>query len=187
MSTFRLEDAPMTWDRTLGFRFISSSGEVIQAADGSWLLTSAETVRFAQRNPEIFSSAGATQAGSGIPMPFVPVAIDRPDHTKYRKILDPMFSPHVINAMEDELRAQVRDLIAGFASTGACDIVADVARLFPTQVFLTFFGMRLSDRDQLIDWVETILDNSRGIGTSEATPEVVEAATALLIYLHGYI
>ena len=187
VSTFRLDDAPMERDRTSGFRFISSFGEVIQAADGSWLLTSAEAVRVAQRNPEIFSSAGATQAGSGIPMPFVPVAIDRPDHTKYRKILDPMFSPRVVNAMEGELRCQIRDLIAGFFDTGKCDIVSDIARLYPTQVFLTFFGMRLSDRDQLIDWVETILDNSTGVGTSQATPEVVEAATALLLYLQSYI
>ena len=177
----------MASDRTSGFRYISSSGEVIQQADGSWLLTSAEAVRFAQRNPEIFSSAGATQAGSGIPMPFVPVAFDRPDHTKYRRILDPMFSPRVINSMEDELRSQVRDLIVGFVDKGECDVVAEIARLYPTQVFLTFFGMRLADRNQLIDWVETILDNSTGVGTSEATPEVAEAATALLTYLNAYV
>ncbi len=187
MSTFRLEDVPMARDRTSAFRFVSSSGEVFQAADGSWMLTSAEAVRFAQHHPEIFSSAGATQAASGIPMPMVPVAIDRPEHTKYRRILDPMFSPRVINAMEDDLRAQIRDLIAAFADKGECDIVADVAQLFPAQVFLTFFGLPLADRDQLIDWAETIFDNSLGVATAEPSPLVVEAATALLTYLQGCI
>ena len=177
----------MEKDRTAGFRFVSAPGEVFQAADGTWLLTSAEAVHFAQRHPEIFSSAEATQASSGIPMPLVPVAIDPPAHSKYRRILDPMFAPRVVNAMEDDLRAQIRDLIAAFATKGECDIVADVARLYPTQVFLTFFGMRLADRDQLIDWVETIIDHSSGVGTAPATPEVVETATALLGYLQGYI
>lgn len=186
-SAFRLEDVPLATDRAEGFRFVSSVGEVFQSADGTWVLTSAEAVHFAQRHHELFSSEGATQAGSGIPVPLVPVAIDSPAHIKYRRVLDPMFAPRVVHAMEDDLRAQVRDLVATFADTGECDVVRDVARLFPTQVFLTFFGMRLTDRDQLIDWVETILDHSSGVGTAEASPEVVEAATGLFAYVHGYI
>jgi hypothetical protein len=76
MSSFRLQDIPMARDRTEGFCFVNAAGDVFQAADGTWMLTSAEAVHFALRHPEIFSSAEATQAGSGIPMPFVPVAID---------------------------------------------------------------------------------------------------------------
>jgi cytochrome P450 len=187
MSSFRLQDIPMARDRTEGFCFVTGAGEVFQAADGSWMLTTAEAVHFALRHPEVFSSAEATQAGSGIPMPFVPVAIDPPAHVKYRRILDPLFAPRVVNAMEDGLRAQVRDLISAFVDKGECDIVADIARLYPTQVFLTFFGMRLADRDQLIDWVEFIIDHSSGLGTTQAGPEVVETSTALLRYLQGYI
>ncbi len=188
MSRFRLADVPMARDRTSGFRYVSSAGEVVRAVDdGTWFLTSEEAVRFAQRHPEIFASAGATSAGSTIPMPMVPVATDRPDHTRYRKILDPMFSPRVINAMEDRLRVQVKELIAAFADKGQCDIVADIARLYPAQVFLTFFGLPLADRDQLIDWVETILDNSIGVGTAAGNPAVAQAAGALLTYIHGYI
>ncbi len=156
MSTFRLADVPMAKDRTAGFGYVRAAGDVVRAADdGTWLLTSEEAVRFAQHHPEIFSSAGAIadQTAGMLPMP--PVAVDRPDHTKYRKVLDPMFSPRVVNAMEDELRGQVKDLIAAFADKGECDAVADLARLYPAQVFLTFFGMPLADRDQLLNWVET--------------------------------
>jgi cytochrome P450 len=176
----------MTADRTAGFRFVSSFGEVFQAADGTWMITSAEAVKFALRNPEIFSSAEATSAGSGIPVPFIPVAIDPPAHRKYRLVLDPMFAPRVVNAMEDDLRAQARDIIAAFANKGECDVVGDLARLYPTQVFLTFFGMPLDDRDQLIDWVETMFEHS-SLGTTEASPEVVEAATGLFAYVQRSI
>ena len=188
MSTFRLADVPMAKDRTAGFDYVRAAGDVVRAADdGTWLLTSEEAVRFAQHHPEIFSSAGAIadQTAGMLPMP--PVAVDRPDHTKYRKILDPMFSPRVVNAMEDELRGQVKDLIAAFADKGECDAVADLARLYPAQVFLTFFGMPLADRDQLLNWVETVLDNGNGVGTAQGSPEMVESATALLTYISAYI
>lgn len=188
MSTFRLADVPMARDRTEGFRYVSAAGDVVHSAeDNSWFLTSEEAVRFAQRHPELFASHGATTAGGAIPIPLVPVGTDRPDHTRYRKILDPMFSPRVINAMEDDLRGQVRDLIAAFADKGECDVVADVARYYPAQVFLTFFGLPLSDRDQLINWVETILDNSTGVGTAEGAPPAAVATKELLGYVMSYI
>jgi cytochrome P450 len=184
-TSFRYADAPVLTDRTDGFRYIAEFGEVFQAEDGTWVLTSLEAVRFAQRNPEIFCSGRAYQAG--LPVPLVPVGVDPPDHAKYRRVLDPMLAPRVINAVEDELRAQVRDLIVPLVERGSCDVVADIANLFPTQVFLTMFGLPLSHRDQLIEWVATVNENSTGAGTAEPSPTVVEAALAMFGFLQGCI
>jgi cytochrome P450 len=184
-ASFRLEDAPMAADRTLGWRFVSDAGDVFQAANGTWFLTSAEAVQFAQRNPEIFSSGRAYDVLSS-PVPLIPLAIDPPAHLKYRKVLDPMLAPRVINAMEDTLRAQIRDLVSAFSARGTCDIVDDVARLYPTQVFLTLFGMPLDDRDRFIDWVEKMVEGA-SVGAAEPPPEVIDAAMGLFAYLQGYV
>jgi cytochrome P450 len=185
MPSFDLFDAPMATDRSAGFAWIRQFGDVFQASDGTWVLASPEAVRFAHRNPDLFSSAKAFGA-TGLPISLIPVAIDPPDHVRYRRILDPMLAPRVINAMEDELRAQIRELVEAFASTGRCDAVADVARLYPTQVFLTLFGLPLADRDKLIGWVETMNENSK-TGTGEASPVVREAAGQLFGYMHTAI
>jgi len=182
---FRLADLPMAKDRTPGWRTVAGAGEVFQASDGTWVLSSAEAVRFAHRHPDIFSSAAAF-SGAGIPIPLIPVAVDPPDHLKYRRVLDPMFAPRVINSIEDDLRAQIRDLVAGFATRGECDAVGELAKLYPTQVFLTLFGLPLADRDQLIEWVETINENS-STGTAEPKPVVVEAAMAMFGYIQRCI
>jgi cytochrome P450 len=182
---FWLFDIPMARERTAGWRVVSERGDVFRASDGTWVLTSPEAVQFAHRNPAIFSSALAFGA-TGIPLPLIPVAVDPPDHLKYRRVLDPMLAPRVVNAMEDDLRAQIRDLVAAFAGTGECDVVRDVARLYPTQVFLTAFGLPLEHRDELIGWVETMNENST-TGTAEPTPEVAEAAMAMFTFLQGYI
>jgi cytochrome P450 len=170
-TSFRYEDLPVAKDRTLGCRYMRGFGDVFQAEDGTWVLTSAEAVYFAHRHPEIFSSKEAF-ASNGCPVPLIPVAIDPPDHLKYRRILDPMLAPRVINTMEDELRAQIRDLVLAFASKGECDIVADVARLYPTQVFLTVMGLPVVDRDQIIDWVEFMIEHTN-TGTQVPNPQVV--------------
>ncbi len=98
---------------------------------------------------EIFSST-AIQAMMGVPVPMIPISIDPPNHLRFRKVLDPLFAPRVINKMEDGLRAQVRELIAVFADDGECDIVGQLARLYPTQVFLTMFGMPVEHRDMYL-------------------------------------
>jgi cytochrome P450 len=183
---FRYEDAPMAEDRTAGWNFLLDKGGVSQTADGNWYLTSTEAVRFAHRNPGIFSSAKAFES-LGSPIPLIPLAVDRPEHKKYRKILDPMLAPRVVDTMEDDLRLQVRDLISQFAEKGECDIVYDLARLYPTQVFLTLVGMPLEDRDKFIEWEEQIVDNSLIAAGEEPRPEVYEAAAEIFAYLSVFI
>jgi cytochrome P450 len=181
----RIEDAPMSFDRAEGWKWVRALGDVVEQADGSWLLTSHDAVRFAQRNPDIFSSARAFDS-LGSPVPLVPIASDPPDHKRFRKVLDPMLAPRVINDMEDELRLQVRTLISAFAGDGKCDVVDQLARLYPTQVFLTLFGLPLEDRDQFITWAESIIEAS-SISGDEVSPELLANAMELFTYLQGYV
>jgi cytochrome P450 len=175
----------MQRDRTAGWRFVRDAGEVFQDVDGTWYLTSLEAVRFAHRNPDIFSSARASDE-LGSPVPLIPLAIDPPDHVRYRRVLDQMLAPRVVNALEADLRLQIRDLIAAFSGRGSCDVVTDIARLYPTQVFLTLFGLPVSDRDQFIQWSEAIIENATG-GSGEPSPEIIENAMALFDYLQAHV
>jgi cytochrome P450 len=178
--TFALQDAPMLRDRTAGWAYVRSFGEVFEA-DGVWYLTSANAVQYAQQHPEIFSSARAFDS-LGSPLPLIPIAMDPPAHVGYRRVLDPMLAPRVVNAMEDELRRQLGVLIDAFVERGSCDVVADLARLYPTQVFLTLFGLPLDDRDQFIEWAEFIIEHS-GVGATEPSEEVAAVAGQLFGYL----
>lgn len=175
----------MGYDRTAGWAYINSHGPVALAEDGAYYLTTAEAVQFAHRRPDIFQSGPAFES-LGSPIPLVPLAIDPPNHSRYRKILDPMLAPRVINAMEDSLRLQVRELIEVFAGNGSCDVITDLARLYPTQVFMTLFGLPLEDRDKFMAWTEVIVSQG-GVQSEEASAQVMTAAIDLITYLGVYI
>lgn len=100
MLAFRPAHVPMARDRTSGFRFVSSARHMVHAVDADTGLRTTGAVRFVQRRPEMISSVRVTAGNSSTLMRLAPIAVDPPTHTKYRKILDPMFSPH--NAMEDD-------------------------------------------------------------------------------------
>ena len=176
--------APMALDRAAGWRYVAARGEVF-VAEGLWYLTSDEAVRFAQQHPEVFSSAEAF-VSLGSPVPLIPLAIDPPDHTRYRRVLDPMLAPRVVNGLEDDLRRQVGALIDAFAGRGSCDVVGDLARLYPTQVIMTLFGLPLEDRDRFIAWTEVLVEGS--VTRAEApTPARAEAGLALYLYLQEVV
>src|ERR1700722_11300248 len=175
------ESAPMALDRSTGWHYVRERGDVYEA-DGMWYLTSLEAVRFAQRHPEIFSSAGGYDVGSPIPM--VPLMIDPPDHARYRRLLDPMLSPRVINALEDDLRRQAAELVEPLVAQSRCDVITDLAELFPTQVLLTLFGLPVADRDKFKLWSDALTSDA---SKSEATPGEMEAGGGLLGYLQEHV
>jgi cytochrome P450 len=180
----RIEDLPMAIDRAAAWDELRSWGDVFQDANGTWYVTSVEAVGAAARQPRIFSSALAWDF-QGSEVQQIPVAMDPPDHARYRRALDPMIRPAVVNQLEPELRRQVAELVDSFARNGKCDIVADLAALFPTQVFLTLYGLPLSDRDMLTGWVRAILDAPHV--DAAPTAEHAHASHSLFAYIRGFI
>ena len=78
------KNAPMAGDRTAGWNYIRSGGDVFLSEDGTWYLTSAEACRYAARHPELFSST-INASFANCPVEHIPASIDPPDHARYRR------------------------------------------------------------------------------------------------------
>src|SRR3981081_2027162 len=95
---------PMAADRGVGWKTLRDAGPVV-FMDDWFYLTRREDVLAALRNPEVFSSKKAFDM-LGSPLPLVPISFDPPEHTRFRKILQPSFSPHTLSAMLPALQQQ---------------------------------------------------------------------------------
>jgi cytochrome P450 len=169
---------PMAADRGIGWKTVRDAGRVVYI-DGWYYLSHREDVLAALRNPELFSSKKAFDV-LGSPIPLVPISFDPPEHTRFRKILQPFFSPHTLKEILPSLQKQALDIIDEIAKKGECEVVADVAIPYPSQVFLTLFGLPLEDRDRLIGWKDSViaLAESPSLEGVDLTP-----AMELLAYL----
>jgi cytochrome P450 len=179
-----LDDLPFAQDRSRGWRELREAGAVVACGE-EIVLTSAAAVEFAAKKPEVFSSARAFDR-LGSPVPLVPIAIDPPEHTRFRRMLDPFFSPKRMAEREPELRRQAGELIDAIVAKGECEVMADLATPFPSQVFLTLFGLPLEDRDRLVRWKEAILQFTDP-GNDEVSPEGLAQALELFTYLTEHI
>ncbi|HEV7420637.1 MAG TPA: cytochrome P450, partial [Mycobacterium sp.] len=157
---------------------------LVEVEDG-YAATGRDFVELVLKNPSVFSSKKAFDV-LGSPVPLVPIAFDPPEQARYRRILQPFFSPRVIKPLEADLRKQVCELIEPIVQRGQCEFVAEVASVFPTQVFLTLFGLPLDMRDQFIEWKNAVLNLSAAAGQTtvdEAAQEGMLKAAELFMYL----
>jgi cytochrome P450 len=171
---------PMAADRGVGWKTLRDAGPVV-FMNGHYYLTRREDVLAALRNPKVFSSRLALQP-PGYPLPVVPLAFDPPEHTRYRKILQPFFSPQGLSKSRPVLQRHAAEMIAAFAGRGECEVMADFARLYPFQVFLDLYGLPLEDRDRLIAWKDAIIADKPYLSQAD-----IDKGYELLAYLADVI
>jgi cytochrome P450 len=141
---------PMAADRGVGWKTLRDAGPVV-FMNGAYYLTRREDVLAALSEPNLFSAQLALQP-PGSPVPVLPSAFDPPEHTRYRKILQPYFSPHFLSKCRPVLERHAAEMIAALAGRNECEAMADFARLYPFQVFMDLYGLPLEDRDSVIRW-----------------------------------
>jgi cytochrome P450 len=173
---FSWDALPIATDRGAGWTSLRDEGRVV-FSNGWYHLTQREDVLLALRSPELFSSQRAYDA-VGSPLPMVPIAFDPPDHTRFRRVLQPFFSTGTLNAMLPSLQRQAVDIIDAAAAGGRCEAMADIAVPYPSQVFLTLFGLPLADRDRLIRWKDTVI----GLANEQTTTDNIDLTPALELF-----
>ncbi|WAJ43401.1 cytochrome P450 [Mycobacterium sp. Aquia_216] len=181
-----LETLPFAQDRESAWHMLLAPGKIAVSDAGVYFISGADVVEEAAIHPELFSSFGAFDL-VGSPFPMVPIAFDPPDHTRFRRVLDKFFGPRRMAERAPELRKQVGELIDQIvASGGNSEVMSALAVPFPSQVFLTLFGLPLADRDLLICWKDAVLAFSAAEGL-EPSPETLARGAELVNYLTGHL
>lgn len=137
------------------YRKLIEAGGFVGPSSGMVQVFSRELNDHVLRHPEIFSSASAMDLGNIRPL--IPLNVDPPQHSKYRRILDPLFAPKVMDQHEEDFSMRVNRLIDSFIDRGECNFTEDFAEPFPSSVFLGLMGLPWSELDTMIGLRDGIL------------------------------
>jgi cytochrome P450 len=117
---------------------------------GFKVVTRYKDVAAIAKDTATFSSAhdidgtGHGYQGITIPSPpvrSIPVELDPPEHTKYRKLLTQVFSPAATESRRHRIEEICRGFVDAVAPRGACDLVDDIATPIPAAVTLELLGI----------------------------------------------
>lgn len=156
---------PMAADRGVGWKALRDAGPVV-FMNGAYYLTRREDVLAALADAKLYSAQLALQP-PGSPVPVVPSASDPPEHTRYRKIMQPYFSPHALKKSQPIIQRHAVEMIDDLVGRRQCDAMADFGRLYPFQVHMELNGFPVDDRDRLIAWKDAIVASATDTGQTD--------------------
>ncbi|WP_040801093.1 cytochrome P450 [Nocardia higoensis] len=169
---------------------LAAKGPVVYstAHGGHWIVTRYHEIHEVLRDAETFSSYPnnlvSTAAGFG---KFIPIELDPPEHTGYRRALQPLFSPNRMKALEEDIRDVVNDLIDGFAGKGEAEFIAEFAHELPARVFLALMDWPIEDAPLFTEATDIILTGVPGGTEEESTMARAKAAFEMFGYFQKMI
>jgi cytochrome P450 len=113
-------------------------------------------IEMALKHTELFSS-NMDAVDLGNIRPLIPLQVDPPEHAKYRRILDPLFTPREMARREPQVTELVNEMIDRFAVRGECDFHEEFAVPLPCTVFLQLLGLPLEDLDKFLEWKDGVI------------------------------
>ncbi|MGW0039448.1 cytochrome P450 [Gordonia sp. NPDC003376] len=163
---------------------LAAKGPVVYstAYGGHWIVTRYDEIHEVLRDPETFSSYPNNLVTNEAFGKFIPIELDPPEHTGYRKALQPLFGPARMKKLTDDIRDVVNDLIDGFGATGEAEYIAEFAHELPARIFLALMDWPISDAPLFTEATDVVLFGKPG-GTEQ---ESLEARAIAGMQMLGY-
>lgn len=146
------------------------------ANEGHWLVSRGDVLNDVLTKPDLFSSSVGIvpKSRQTETLPF-PIALDPPEHTKYRAVLTGAFSPKAVLPLGDKARALTNQLLDGFYANGECDFMAEVSRKLPIAIFMDMVGLPGTDADRLLEFVDEMIRPTK-VDSNEAAENLTAYA-----------
>jgi cytochrome P450 len=166
LSKVALADQRGTYDR------MRAACSVARSPRGVTLFRHADVVAVAS-DPVTFSSAVSAYRQ-------VPNSLDPPEHTAFRAVIDPFFTPERMRALEPRLRTCARGIVNALPRHAVIDAVAEYGYPFAVRAQADWLGWHGAEA-QLLAWMKEnhaatrSADRSRTAAVAAAFDEIVAA------------
>ncbi len=137
------------------------------------------------RNPAVTGTGG--RGGSfGNDAALLPLEIDGAEHKKWRRLLDPMFTPKQVARLEGSVRELAADLIDKFAATGKADLAKEFCVPLPCLTFLRLLGAPVEDLAFFLEFKDGVI-HPQGDTLEELNANMAVAGGKLLEYFSAFL
>ncbi len=136
---------------------------------GFWAVTTHPEVSSIGADPIGFSSSSGIlveEIGTTYDNPPTMMHTDPPQHTRYRRLVQPGFKPSLVRLMEAGVAAKAQALVDQIESGQVVDVVPSLSIPFPLQVICELLGVDGAQWPRFFEWSEAVIP-----GESERSEE----------------
>ena len=150
-----------------------------------FLVTRMADIRKAFQTAEVFSNTAVTPMDPNPQYRWIPEMLDGREHTAWRQLTGPFFSPGAVAEWEPRVRRRFAEVLDAVASKGSCEFVHEVALLFPNVIFMDIMGLPREDADLFQQWEIDILHTE--FTSTEGQQRQMNAMVAVMGYFSELI
>ena len=155
------------------------------APDGMPLVTRMAEVIALNRHPAVHATDGV-HFNLGSKRPLIPLDLDGAEHTRFRKLLDPLFSPKSVARLSDQVRELTNALIDDFAGKGEVELFEAFCVPLPSQIFIRLLGLPMSDLARFVAFKDATV-RPEGATEEERDTYKARAGEAMYAYLQDVL
>ena len=155
--------------------------EAPSRADGTLVVGRREELAEFLRHPAVRATDGV-HYNLGGQRPLIPLDLDGDVHRKYRKLLDPLFSPKRVAGLAPAIRGRTNALIDAFADQGETELMSGLCGPLPTHIFVDLLGLPLDDLPLFLDFKEAVV-RPQGTTVAEQRENMRAAGERMYDYL----
>jgi cytochrome P450 len=176
-----------SWDeRAPQAAFTELSGQTAPTRpDGTPVVASRKEAGDFLRHPAVRATDGV-HYNLGGKRPLIPLDLDGEEHRRYRKLLDPLFSPKQVARLEPVIRARTNALIDAFAEAGSADLMPSLCGPLPTYLFIDLLGLPDADLPVFLDFKESVV-RPQGATEEEQQANMRAAGDRMYDYLSAVL
>jgi cytochrome P450 len=160
-------EAPVAWEPTKGF----------------WAVSTHAGVMAVESDPATFvASRGilVSEIGTTYDSPPTILHTDPPQHTRYRRLVQPGFRASVVKALEPRVRARARALIDAIEPGAITDVVPALAVPLPLQLIAEIVGLGPEEEARLAEWSDAIVPGTTDLPEERRQALLAEMTERLL-------
>jgi cytochrome P450 len=159
-------DAPVAWNARTGYWAVSRHADVVAVSKDSERFCSGKGIL-------------TFEIGVEYPSPPTMMHTDPPEHTRYRKLVQPGFAPSVIRALEPAVRERAQGLVAALEPGAPVDFVSTVSVPFPLMIISELLGVG-DDWPRFFEWSEAAIPGATDMTAEERAELMAEMQEYLL-------
>jgi cytochrome P450 len=123
---------------------------------GFWMVQRYDDVVEGFQKHDVWTTAVRSALRPDLGEPLLPQDLNGQEHAKLRRILNQFFAPAAVKRMAPMARRRARELVEELAPRGECDVAAEFAIRFPTDLFLELLGLPVEDGEFFLPWSESL-------------------------------
>ncbi|MGH9305866.1 MAG: cytochrome P450 [Acidimicrobiales bacterium] len=166
------DEAPVYYSEAYGFFALSRWDDVVRAHREWRTYSSGHGVDLATLKSDPDQIRGLASL----------IMMDPPDHDRLRSLVNRVFTPRAVLALESMVRQVVTQALEPLEGLERFDAVADFSGPFPVEIICRMLGVPRADRQQIRHWLDIALH--RQPGRLEPTPEGIEAMVSAGAYFY---